>query len=226
MSISAETHLEPTLNIESIGTSAPGRTRDVSRSHKSITDEQLVCRARRGNAAAYGQLYQRYHPYIRKILGNDVSDIEARNDILQTVFERGWSKLGSLRDPKAFRPWLAQLTRRLVIDHYRSASRTVSTDFTDPDEGYALASDDWTAHDWAAMNELAATLQIGIDRLSPRDATVLEMAIGFGFTSREIATALDIDLSHTRVLLHRARRRLSRELAASLEGCPSVHTQR
>ena len=180
-------------------------------------NEHLVLRAQQGDATAYGQLYEQYHPYIRKILHDDVRDPEARNDLLQAAFERGWTKIGSLRDPKAFKAWLAQLTRRLIVDHYRVASRTVATDFTDPEEDFDLVADDWSAHDWAAMRELASALQVGIDGLSHRDATVLELATSFGFTSQEIAAALDIDVSHARVLLHRARRRLSKELVATYE---------
>lgn len=182
-----------------------------------VSDRRLVEQAQRGDATAYGALYERYHPYIRRILNDDVSDVEARHDLLQTVFERGWTKLDTLRNPDAFKAWIAQLARRLVIDHYRGSSRTVVTDFTDPDKGFDLESGDWSAHDWAAMRELASALQIAIDGLSARDATVLDLATSFGFTSHEIAAALDIDVGHARVLLHRARRRLSRELVATYD---------
>ena len=215
MSISAETHTQQHSDRQS-ESPIPKRHR-VTREAQPASDDQLVALAQAGDATAYGKLYERYHPYIRKILSDDVKDVEARNDLLQSVFERGWSKIAMLRDPKAFKAWIAQLARRLVIDHYRSSSRTVATDFTDPDEEFELVSDDWSSHDWAAMRELAAALQIGINGLSPRDATVLELATSFGFTSQEIAAALDIDVSHARVLLHRARRRLSRELVASYE---------
>jgi len=214
VSISAETHTNRQYS-DKYGGSREQRKQRVSRPAAPTADEELVVQAQQGDATAYGLLYERYHPYIRKILSDDVHDVEARNDLLQSVFERGWSKIGMLRDPKAFKAWIAQLARRLVIDHYRSSSRTVATDFTDPDEEFDLASDDWSAHDWAAMNELAGALQIGINGLSSRDATVLELATSFGFTSQEIAAALYIDVSHARVLLHRARRRLSRELVAS-----------
>ncbi len=216
MSISAETHRNKQLSDDRKGSHGPTRQR-VNRSRSTDGDEELVARAQDGDATAYGQLYERYHPYIRKILNDDVNDAEARNDLLQTVFERGWSRLDTLRNPTAFKAWLAQMARRLVIDHYRSASRTVAADFTDPESEYELASDDWSAHDWASMRELASALQIGIDGLSTRDATVLELASSFGFTSQEIAAALDIEVSHARVLLHRARRRLSRELVATYE---------
>ena len=216
MSISAETHTHE-HHSDRFGGSLLRRQQRVTPPGQLIGDEDLVLQAQQGDATAYGQLYERYHPYIRKILSDDVSDVEARNDILQSVFERGWSKIGMLRDPKAFKAWIAQLARRLVIDHYRSSSRSVPTDFSNPDEEFELAADDWSAHDWAAMHELASALQIGINGLSSRDATVLELATSFGFTSQEIAAALDIDVSHARVLLHRARRRLSKELVASYE---------
>lgn len=216
MSISAETHTQRPPRDPSVRSDEPRKQR-VTRPSQLTSDDELVVRAQAGDATAYGTLYERYHPYIRKILSDDVKDVEARHDLLQSVFERGWSKIGMLRDPKAFKAWIAQLARRLVIDHYRSSSRTVPTDFTDPDEEFDLVSGDWSAHDWAAMRELAGALQIGIDGLSSRDATVLELATSFGFTSQEIAAALDIDVSHARVLLHRARRRLSRELVASYE---------
>lgn len=194
MSISAETHTQ--------------------RQATDLPDSALVSDAQAGNAAAFGQLYERYMPYVAKILADDVSDVDARNDISQSVFEKGWSKIGDLRDPNAFRPWLAQLARRLVVDHYRSSSRTVATDFTDSGEHRDIVDDDWSAHDWASMRELAAHLQVGIDGLSNRDVTVLELATSFGFNSQEIAAALDIEVSHARVLLHRARRRLSSEIAS------------
>jgi len=216
VSILAETHTNQ-QHCDPLGRSRGPRKQRVTRPAQLTSDDQLVARAQAGDATAYGMLYERYHPYIRKMLSDDVKDVEARHDLLQSVFERGWSKIGMLRDPKAFKAWIAQLARRLVIDHYRSSSRTVPTDFTDPGEEFDLVSDDWSAHDWAAMRELAGVLQVGINGLSSRDATVLELATSFGFTSQEIAAALDIDVSHARVLLHRARRRLSRELVASYE---------
>ena len=177
-----------------------------------MSDEELVLAAQAGDARCFGQLYERYHPYIRKILHDDLRDVDARNDVLQSVFEKGWHKISTLRDPNAFKSWIAQLARRLVVDHYRKSGRSVATDFTDPENEFDLESDAWSGHDWAAMREVAELLQIGIDGLSARDAAVLEMATSFGFTSQEIAAALDIDISHARVLLHRARRRLSKEL--------------
>lgn len=174
MGISAETHTIRQCSDAHSGSLGPRKQR-VTRPAAPTGDEELVVQAQQGDATAYGLLYERYHRYTRKVLSDDVHDVEARNDILQSVFERGWSKIGMLRYPKVFKAWIAQLARRLAIDHYRSSSRTVATDPTDPDEEFDLASDDWSAHDWAAMNELAGASQIGIHLIDPieRDGALI-----------------------------------------------------
>lgn len=182
-----------------------------TRNASSGDDEQaLVEAAAGGDARAFATLYRRYQPYVAKIVTSDVRDASAWADIEQAVFERAWTKLEALRESSAFRPWLAQITRRLIVDHHRQAARTICTDFTD--EQYDMDSAEWSAHDWSTVRELADTLRIAIDGLSPRDATVIELASTFGFNASEIAAALDVDQGHARVLLHRARSRLSREL--------------
>lgn len=182
-----------------------------ARSAGSGEDEEVVVTAAAGgDARAFATLYRRYQPYVAKIVTSDVRDSSAWADLEQAVFERAWTKLEALRDPSAFRPWLAQITRRLIVDHHRQTARTICTDFTD--EQYDMDSAEWSAHDWSTVRELADTLRIAIDGLSPRDATVIELASSFGFNASEIAAALDVEQGHARVLLHRARARLSREL--------------
>lgn len=176
----------------------------------------LVERAAAGDAGAYADLYRTHHRYIARIVADGLADADARNDVCQAVFEQAWVKLDTLRDPAAFRPWIAQIARRMIIDHHRRSSRLVATDFTSPEEAVEPVADDWSAHDWAAMRELAEAVDLAIEGLNRRDVTVLELATTFGFGAAEIAAALDVTPGHARVLLHRARQRLSSGLAALL----------
>lgn len=176
-----------------------------------VADAVFVEAALAGDSLAFSHLYSRYHRYIARILADDVRDVEARRDIAQTVFERVWLKLSTLRDPAAFRPWLAQITRRAIIDHHRRVEPQLVASI-DETQSHAPVADDWTAHDWAAMRELAEAVDTAINELSSRDATVIELAATFGFDAGEIGAALDVEPGHARVLLHRARHRLSREL--------------
>lgn len=172
--------------------------------------------AQQGDGEAYAELYRTHHRYVGRIVAEGMADADARNDVSQAVFEQAWVKIDSLREPGSFRPWIAQITRRMIIDHHRKSSRSVVTDFTDTDETMEPVADDWTAHEWASMRELAAAVNLAVTGLSERDVTVLELATNFGFGAAEIAAALDVKPGHARVLLHRARQRLSAELGAKM----------
>lgn len=189
-------------------------TRPTDRSTKTIIE--LVERGQRGDAGAYADLYRLHQRYVATIIADGIRDGDARNDVSQAVFEQAWVKIGTLRKPEAFRAWLAQITRRMIVDHHRRASRTVLTDFSAGDESTDVVADDWSAHEWASMRELASAVNVAVAGLSSRDVAVIELASTFGFNANEIAAALDVKPGHARVLLHRARQRLSTELGTSL----------
>jgi RNA polymerase sigma-70 factor (ECF subfamily) len=46
------------------------------------------------------------------------------DDLVQEVFLQAWRQLHKLRDSRAFGTWLAQITRRRSVDHFRHAERT------------------------------------------------------------------------------------------------------
>ena len=85
------------------------------------SDASLVARCRAGEPEAWRVLVDRYSRYVYAICsqGFQLVDQEAE-DIFQEVFARAYEHLDRLRDDDAIRPWLAQTTRRLCIDHVRS----------------------------------------------------------------------------------------------------------
>ena len=87
-------------------------------------DADVLARCRAGDEAAWAELVDRYSRYVFAIAVQAFrlppSDAE---DVFQDTFARVYERLGTLRDDEAFRPWLAQLTRRLCIDRLRLTSR-------------------------------------------------------------------------------------------------------
>src|SRR2546423_256584 len=88
------------------------------------SDAVLVARCRAGDAAAWNELVERYSRYVYAICarGFRLAEHDAE-DVFQDVFTRVYTHLEGLREDDAFRPWLAQLTRRPCIDHLRSSAR-------------------------------------------------------------------------------------------------------
>ena len=88
-------------------------------------DAELVARCRTGDESAWAELVERYSRYVYAISvqGFRLSRHDAE-DVFQDTFARIYDRLDGLRDDEAFRPWLAQLTRRLCLDRLRENGRT------------------------------------------------------------------------------------------------------
>src|SRR3954454_4910664 len=91
---------------------------------RMLSDAELVARCRTGDAAAWNELVERFSRYVFAISTQAfrLSQPDAE-DVFQEVFARVYQHLGGLRDDDAFRPWIAQLTRRLCIDRLRAGGR-------------------------------------------------------------------------------------------------------
>src|SRR5947209_12613465 len=99
------------------------------------TEGQLVARCRAGDAAAWNELVERFSRYVFAICTQGFRFAEQdAEDVFQDVFTRVYTHLDRLRDDEAFRPWLAQLTRRACIDKLRAGGREAPVDELEPAE--------------------------------------------------------------------------------------------
>src|SRR5947199_750037 len=110
---------------------------------RMLTDAELVARCRTGDAAAWNELVERFSRYVFAIATQAfrLSQHDAE-DVFQEVFAWVYQHLGRLRDDDAFRPWIAQLTRRLCIDTLRGSAREGLGDVDTLD---AADADEWLA---------------------------------------------------------------------------------
>jgi RNA polymerase sigma factor (sigma-70 family) len=90
----------------------------------TLTDAQLVQRCRTGDAEAWNELVERFSRYVYAIAVQAfrLSPADAE-DVFQEVFTRIYTRLDTLRDDSALRPWIAQLTRRLCLDAIAASGR-------------------------------------------------------------------------------------------------------
>lgn len=177
-------------------------------------ERALVEDAARGDRAAYAELHGRYWPAVRTLIRAELH--RARwvevDDVAQDVFISAWLGLDSLRDPERFRPWLLQIARRAVIDHGRREARRPALTHDDDRVLDQVLAVDANPLDHVVGRELGHEVRIAVDDLSSRDATVLTLAVQFGFGPREIAEAIGVTPATAKVALHRARSRLRSRL--------------
>ena len=145
-------------------------------------DGDLVGRCLEGEQAAWNELVEEYSRYVYAIVsrGFRLRDADAE-DAFQEVFLRIYDRLGSLRDPDALRPWIAQLTRRVCLDRMAAADREEPSE-NDPD-----GVDD-------ALDELDEALAVreALAALSDECQEVLDRFFCRDESYRTIGEALDL----------------------------------
>ncbi len=179
-------------------------------------DAELVVLAREGDQSAFTILHGRYERLVVSVVHGEMrrgSAAADADDVVQDVFTMAWQRLGTLRDPDLFRPWLLQIARRSVIDHARRQARRPTLDADDERVLDSIPQSDDSPEMIAELSDLVSRLGGALDGMSRRDATAITLAAQFGFGPSEIAEALSITPNNAKVVLHRARTRLRATIA-------------
>jgi RNA polymerase sigma factor (sigma-70 family) len=145
-------------------------------------DGELVGRCLDGDREAWNELVVRYSRYVNAIAaqGYRLRGPDAE-DAFQEVFLRVYDRLGSLRNPDALRPWIAQLTRRVCLDRASAAWRE------EPSEQEPSGIDE-------TLEDLAEALAVreALGALSEECQEVLDRFFGRDESYRTIGEALAI----------------------------------
>jgi RNA polymerase sigma factor (sigma-70 family) len=162
----------------------------------ALGDAELVRRCRAGERDAWNELVERFSRYVYAICtqGFRLSDADA-DDVYQEVFTRVYTRLDTLRDDSAIRPWIAQLTRRLCLDTRAAGAREQATpEPVDAATQQVLADIDeaFTVRD--ALAELPDHCQEMLDRFFTRDESYRtissELELPLGTIASRIARCL------------------------------------
>lgn len=78
----------------------------------------VVVAAQRGDRAAFGELYRRFHRAVHGVLLSRVAYSDAV-DLVQETFATALARLPQLADPAAFPGWLMSIARNKAVDHHR-----------------------------------------------------------------------------------------------------------
>lgn len=190
------------------------------------TEGDLVRLALAGDAAAFASLYRANVGAVSRVVRAGISNAEASADIVQDVFVKALERLGSLREPDRFRPWLLAIARHAVVDRHRAGGRAPTTSL---DEEWSVEPVEAgpSSEELAELSELAGLVAGCVAGLSQRDATAVSMVTHLGLGPAEVAVALGVSRDTAKVIVHRARRRLRDALALELmvrrkgAGCPA-----
>jgi RNA polymerase sigma-70 factor (ECF subfamily) len=156
----------------------------------------IVERARRGDRAAFAELYRRFHRAVHGVVLARVAYADA-SDLVQEVFAAALERLPQLDQTSAFPGWLMMIARHRAIDHARQARPEVELEDVPvpPPRAAEVAQ---------VLNALRALPE------TYRETLVLRLVEGLG--GPEIAAHTGMTPGSVRVHLHRGMKLLRERL--------------
>jgi len=85
----------------------------------TLTDAQLVERARAGERGGEERLYSRLAPLVNRLVWSLLGADAEHNDVVHEIFLRIFRKIGALRDPERLETWAARLAINTVRNELR-----------------------------------------------------------------------------------------------------------
>jgi len=173
-------------------------------------ESRLVARAVKGDAKAFGDLYERHVSAIYRYIAYRVGDPQDARDMAEEVFLKAWGGMPGYRPGKVpFRGWLYRIAHNVVIDHYRSRKEAEPLD--DQDD---LVDDRPDPEQQVVQQEEVERLAEVITRLLPDYQQVVVLRYIEGLSTDEVAAILNRSNGAVRVLLHRALKQMTSLMVA------------
>jgi RNA polymerase sigma-70 factor, ECF subfamily len=97
-------------------------TRPSPGTPEGLSDEELINRARGGDAAAFGDFVRRHTPAVHRWMARSVGEQDAE-DLTQEVFLKAYRGLARFRGDAPPRAWLASIADNAVKNRYRALGR-------------------------------------------------------------------------------------------------------
>jgi uncharacterized protein len=168
-------------------------------------DAELVAAALAGERTAFEELLGRHAGHVRQLAGRMLRPEDAE-DVVQEALLQAFLGLERLRNPERFGSWLYGITLNLARMRLRRR---------DP-----LPLDADAVAEPAPNGEALEAVRGALDVLPPREREAVVLHYVEGLNTQEVAALLGARPGTVRVRLHRARRRLRRDLAALAPASP------
>ena len=170
------------------------------------TDRDLILRARRGDAEAYGELVTRYQTNVFNVCYRIVHEHGEAEDLAQESFMRAYDRLDTFDIEREFGPWIRRVAANLCLNHFESQRHSAELD----DE--RDAGENQRPETVAEVHERSEQIRRALASLPPQYRVVIELRHYQEMSYDEIAKVLSIPLSDVKSHLFRARKILAEKL--------------
>jgi len=176
-------------------------------------DAELITRLQRRDPQALAELYDRYGRLAYSLILRVVRDVGVAEDLVQETFLRIWNRVQGFDAEKgSVGPWLMAVARNRAIDYLRSTTgRARNSLELETTEHPALYTD--MERD-LLFSDKARRVKAALEKLSPRQREVIELAYYEGLSQTEMAERLGQPLGTVKTWVRTALKNLRDELGA------------
>lgn len=196
-----------------------------------MTEQELVARAKSGDADAFAQLVEANQNRIYSLALRMVGNPEDAADLAQEAFLSAWRGLERFQGEAAFSTWLYRLTSNACIDFLRKEKRKRAAGsvlyLDDTEEGATLDLPDYDAdpHRQLEQSEVREAIANGLAELSPEHRKVLALREVSGLSYAEIADILGLEEGTVKSRISRARLALRKKLVETGNFSPRTSSE-
>ena len=201
----------------------------------------LVAALRAGDESAFVTLVETYHARMLRVASAYIDDRAVTEEIVQETWLRVLRSINRFESRSTLRTWIFRILVNTAMNRATRERRSIAMSRLERDDDWDGAveaerfrPDDaaqWPGH-WASFpvswgstpegrllaSETRDHIRSAIDALPPGQRTVVTMRDVEGWTAEEVCNVLHISESNQRVLLHRGRSRVRRELERYFTG--------
>lgn len=181
------------------------------------SEKALIASARAGNRNAFGELVRRHSHRVYGMSFRILKNREDAEDNLQNVFCKAFSKIQQFEGNSQLSTWLIRIAvnEALMMLRKRRPEEAVTCDEDRPREGHEPNEElrDWHA-DPERQYQTKELATKALEVLHPTLKYTFLLQKGEGWTSRELARALDITPELVKSRIFRARVKLQQRLLA------------
>ena len=212
--------IQPNIDSAAMMPAAQARTNAIvrtSRAAPALTEEKsaltaLVVRAAAGDSQAESALFQKYSRRISGFIRSIVRPCDAVDDVTQTVFIKMFRRLGRLRDPASFEPWLFMMARTTALDFLRHQRRRIT--LVSSADNLLEVADTRTGD---ASAEILDALDSALTQLPAQTRALVTLFVQ-GNSYLTLAARSGVSVGAVKARLHRARPILRACVGAAMEG--------
>lgn len=170
-------------------------------------EKNLIERAIKGEASAFGLLYDKYQPRIYRFIYLKVGHREEAEDLTHQVFLKTWGSIDRYNfQGFPFSAWLYQVARNQVVDYYRTKKINITLESITE-----LKIESHYSNEIDVNSDIEKVKQ-AIHRLNPKQQDVIILRFIEDFSLSEVASILNKTETAVKLLQYRAIKNLKRIL--------------